>query len=313
MKAEDIRRILIIGAGTMGQQIATQFALYDCDIVVYDIKEEFLEKARTGIRKMARGVASYQGIAPEKVESILERITFTTVPEDAARDIDLISESVPEDPELKGKIFSRFNKLCPPDAIFTTNTSTLLPSIFAEATGRPDRFLALHFHDVRTSTIVDIMPHPATSPETVEIVQAFAERTGLNVILMKKENYGYVFNFLLMAFFQQAQTLVSKGIATPDDVDRAWMGVTMSPMGPFAMMDSVGLDTVWKITDLWAKWTNNRGSQKNADFLKQYVDRGELGQKTRKGFYNYPNPAFAQPGFVAKHKGEKSKSSLTIE
>ena len=312
MKAEDIKRILVIGAGTMGQQIATQFALYDCDVVVYDIKEEFLEKARTGITKMACGVASYQEIAQEKALAIMDRITFTTVPEEAARDIDLVSESVPEDPELKGKIFSTFNNLCPHDTIFTTNTSTLLPSMFAEATGRPDRFLALHFHDVRISTIVDIMPHPGTSPETVELVEAFADRTGLNVILMQKENYGYVFNYVLMAFFQQAQTLASKGIATPQDVDRAWMGVTMSPMGPFAMMDSVGIDTVWKITDLWAKWTNNRGSQKNADYLKQYVDRGELGQKTHKGFYTYPHPAFAQPGFAAKHKKGK-KSNLSIE
>ena len=300
MKTKDIKRILIIGAGTMGQQIATQFALYDCDIVLYDIKQEFLDNAMKRIKKIARTIAAYQGISAEEADAAVNRITTTTVPEEAAKDIDLISESVPEDPKLKGKVFAQFNALCPPKTIFTTNTSTLLPSMFAEATGRPEKLVALHFHDLRTSTIVDIMPHAGTSQETVDLVEAFAQRTGLNVILMQKESYGYVFNFLLMSFFQQAQTLASKGIAKPEDIDRAWMGVTKSPMGPFAMMDSVGLDTVWKVTDFWANFNNDNGSKKNAEFLKQYVDRGELGQKSKRGFYTYPNPAYFQPDFVTK-------------
>lgn len=308
MKAEDIKKVLIIGAGTMGRQIATQFALYDCDVVVYDIKEEFLEKAKKAIVKMAPGVAASQGVAPEKAAAITERISFTTDPETAAQGVHLVSESVPEDPELKGKVFATFNKLCPPDTIFTTNTSSLLPSMFADATGRPDKLLALHFHDIRITTIVDLMPHAGTLPETVEAVKGFSERTGLNIILMQKESFGYVFNYILMSFFQQAQTLASKGIATPADIDRAWMGVTKSPMGPFAMMDSVGLDTVWKITEFWAMRNNSKGALKNAEYMKQYVDRGELGQKTRKGFYTYPNPAFIQPDFIAGHgKQEKPK------
>jgi 3-hydroxybutyryl-CoA dehydrogenase len=301
MKAEDIKKVLIIGGGTMGRQIATQFALYDCEVVVYDIQEEILAQAKKGIQRMAPSVAAHQGIATEKAQSIMEKITFTTRPEEAAQGVQIVSESVPEDPELKGKVFAQFDKLCSPDTIFTTNTSTLIPSMFAEATGRPDKLIALHFHDVRVSTIVDIMPHAGTSEQTIETVKAFAEKTGLNVIMMHKESFGYVFNYILMAFFQQAQTLASKGIATPEDVDRAWMGITKSPLGPFAMMDMVGLDTVWKITEYWAKLKNDKSALKNAEYMKLYVDRGELGQKTRKGFYTYPNPAFAQPDFVAGH------------
>lgn len=309
MEAEDIKKVLIIGGGTMGCQIATQFALYDCEVTVYDIQEEILAKAQKIVQKLAPVVAAYQGIAPEKVQSILERVIFTTNPEEAAKGAQIVSESVPEDPELKGRVFAQFHKLCPPDTIFTTNTSTLLPSMFAHAVGRPDKLVALHFHDIRISTIVDIMPHPGTSEKTMETVKTFAEKTGLNVIMMHKESFGYVFNFILMAFFQQAQTLASKGIASPQDVDRAWMGVTRSPLGPFAMMDMVGLDTVWKITEYWAKLRNDKGALKNADFMKQYVDRGELGQKSKKGFYAYPNPAFAEPNFVAGHSSPQARIS----
>ena len=307
MKAEDINRVLIIGAGNMGQQIATQFALHGCDVVMYDIKEELLEKATQRIGRMAGRIAAYQGISTEKAAAAVNRITMTTVAEVAARGIDLVSESVPEDPELKGRVFALFNKFCPPETIFTTNTSTLLPSLFAEATGRPAKLLALHFHDLRTNIVVDIMPHPGTDDEVVHVVQGFAKRMGLIDILLKHESSGYVFNAMLRAFLESAQTLAANNTASIEDIDRAWMGVMNMPIGPFGLMDSIGIDTAWKVTAYWAKQTSDAQLQKNADFLKQYVDRGELGQKTRQGFYIYPQPAYTQPGFIAGHPQSDKK------
>lgn len=305
MNAEDVKRILIAGAGTMGQQIALHFALQGCEVVMYDIEEAALKRALSRVRKMADGLVQHQQITHAEADAALGRITATTHAAEAAVNIDLISESVPEDPALKGQVFSMFHQLCPRHTVFTTNTSTLLPSLFARATGRPDQFLALHFHDLRVTRIVDIMPHPETDEATVHLVRAFAERMGLIPIMLKKESSGYVFNAMFGTLLQAAQTLAAKDVASIEDIDRAWMGVTAMPIGPFGMMDSVGLDTVWKITDYWAKRNGDPQSAMNAAFLKRYVDQGELGQKSGKGFYSYPHPRFTRPGFV--------RESLDIE
>jgi 3-hydroxybutyryl-CoA dehydrogenase len=301
MKVDDIKNVLIVGAGTMGQQIGFQFAMYDSNVIMYDIKEEFLIKAMERIKRIAAGFIESGQLTQEKADAAMARIKTTVNMPDAAKNADLVSESVPEDPELKGKIFSQLNTLCPARTIFTSNTSTLLPSMYAQATGRPEKFLAFHFHDIRVTNLVDVMPHPGTSPEIVEMVREFAQRAGLLPIVLKKENSGYVFNYMLSALFGAAQTLGARGVASVEDIDRAWMNVTHMLMGPFGVMDSVGIDTVWKITDYWAKNLKDKQMLSNAEFMKKYVDRGELGQKTGKGFYSYPNPAFASKDFL---KGE---------
>ena len=171
--------------------------------------------------------------------------------------------------------------------------------MFAGATGRPEKLAALHFHDVRISTIVDVMPHPGTAQETMELVRDFAVRIGQTPIVMERESPGYVFNFMLSNLFQSAQTLAANGVASVEDVDRSWMGVTHMVTGPFGIMDSVGLDTVWKITNYWAQALKNPQQLKNAAFMKEYVDRGHLGEKTGRGFYTYPKPRFRDPDFIA--------------
>ncbi|MDO9109839.1 MAG: 3-hydroxyacyl-CoA dehydrogenase NAD-binding domain-containing protein, partial [Desulfatirhabdiaceae bacterium] len=215
-----------------------------------------------------------------------------------AKDVDFVSESVPEDPGLKARVFSQFNQLCPAHAIFTTNTSTLIPSMFAEATGRPDRFAAFHFHDIRVTNIVDIMPHSGTSAKTLALIQSFAARIGQVAILLNKENFGYVFNAMLTEVFKAAQTLAAGGVAEVEDIDRTWMGIMHTPVGPFGMMDSIGLDTVWKVTDYWARKLKDPQTLANAAFMKGYVDAGRLGTKCGQGFYRYPGPAYASPQFL---------------
>jgi 3-hydroxybutyryl-CoA dehydrogenase len=171
--------------------------------------------------------------------------------------------------------------------------------MFAAATGRPDRFAALHFHPpVWSSNVVDVMPHPGTSPETTELLLAFARSIGQIPIFLRRENYGYVFNAMYTALNDAAMALVANGITSIQDVDRAWMGVMHMPIGPFGMLDGVGLDTVWDISDYWARQTSDPQRRSNADFVKGYVDRGCLGVKSGEGFYRYPDPAWAGPGFV---------------
>jgi 3-hydroxybutyryl-CoA dehydrogenase len=298
MKVDDIKNVLIAGSGTMGQQIGFQCALYNCNVVFYDINNEMLKKAMERIKRIAARMTREGRITAEQADAAISRIRTTDDMADAARDADIVSESVPEDPVLKGKVFGQLNTLCPERTIFTTNTSTLLPSIFAGETGRPEKFLAFHFHDIRMTNVVDVMPHPGTSPEYVKLVTEYAEKTGLAPIVLHQESTGYVFNFMFSGLFESALTLASNDVASVEDIDRVWMGIMRMMIGPFGLMDSVGLDTVWHVNNYWAQTTQDKQKIKNANFVKKYVDRGELGQKTRKGFYTYPNAAFTSPDFL---------------
>lgn len=298
MRIEDIRCVFIVGAGTMGQQIGLQCAMHGYEVVVYDIAPEALKAANAQIKAYAAQLVNQMRLTRSELDATLARISFTTNPEDADR-ADLLSESVPEDPALKAKVFAQFDELCPPHTIFTTNTSSLIPSMFADATGRPAQFAALHFHTyVWDSNVVDIMPHAGTSPETVELLYAFARRIGQIPIVLNKENYGYVFNAMLNALNTAAVKLAVDDVASVEDIDRAWMGVMKMPTGPFGILDVVGLKTVWDIVQFWATTLNDPQLQANANFLKQYVDKDWLGVKTGRGFYTYPDPAYARPGFL---------------
>jgi len=306
MNVEDIKRVLILGAGTMGQQIGLQCAMYGYDVVYYDLSQEILDSALKRIAKLGSWYVSSGLLTEEKLRHALAKISATPDPAKAAQDVDFISESVPEDPELKGKVFGQFNKLCPERTIFTTNTSMLVPSMFAEATGRPGKLVALHFHDLRANNIADLMPHPGTAPEVTQLVHDFAVSIGQIVIVLHRENSGYVFNTMLSSLFSSALTLASRNVAAIEDIDRSWMGVMHTSMGPFGIMDQIGLSTVWTITDYWAKKTGDAQAQANADFLKQYVDKGHLGFKTNQGLYSYPNPAFQDQMFLSERdRGKK--------
>lgn len=290
MDAADIRRVLVVGAGTMGQQIALQCATHGFEVVLLDESAGALDAAATRLDGLARHVADDTAFAGVDVAAAVARIVRTTDVAVAAADPDLVSESVPEDPELKGRVFAELDRHCPERTIFATNTSSLLPSMFADATGRPDRFAALHFHQpVWSATIVDVMPHPGTSGPTVTTLLGFAERIGQVPIRLHRESPGYVFNAMYNALNGAAITLAANGVASIEDVDLAWTTVTKMPNGPFAMLDHVGIDTAWHITDYWARATGDAQLARNAAFLKGYLDQGRAGTKTGKGFYDYPD------------------------
>jgi 3-hydroxybutyryl-CoA dehydrogenase len=299
MEIEDVRRIAVVGAGTMGQQIAFQCAGHGYDVVVYDVDPAALEAASARIDGYADGLEAGGVISSELRASARARITLTSDPSTAAENADLLSEAVPEDPKLKGRVLAEWGAACPPRTIFMTNTSTLVPSQFAKSSGRPDRLLALHFHlPVWINNLADVMPHAGTTPEVTELVVAFARRIGQVPIELRREYNGYVFNSMYAALNRAAITLAQQGVASIEDIDRAWMHVTKAPVGPLGALDAVGLDTVWTITDYWARELGDEQLKANATFLKAYLDRGDLGVKSGRGFYSYPNPAYAQPGFI---------------
>jgi len=283
----------------MGQRIGLQCARYGYSVTLYDISPDALESAAIRVRAYADQLVVDERMTREEADATLGRIVAINDLEEAAAEADLLSESVPENPELKRKVFAQLSGLCPSRTIFTTNTSTLLPSMFAEATGRPAQFAALHFHGLPWgSNVVDIMPHPGTSSETIELLYAFAERIGQIPIVLKKESHRYVFNAMFDGLLGAALTLVRTRIASVEDIDRAWMGCMKMPRGPFGMLDGVGLDTAWEISQYWAKELDDPERQAIADFLREYVDKGWLGIKSGRGFYSYPDPAYRDPGFL---------------
>lgn len=300
MLVDEVRRVVVVGAGTMGQQIGFQCAGHGFEVVLYDIEPAALESARQRIAAYAEGLVAGGVIAPDLRDKAQARITMTTDRSVAAADADLISEAVPENPTLKGQVLAEFDSLCPSRTIFATNTSTLLPSQFAKATGRADRVIALHFHlPVWINNLADVMPHAGTAPEVTELVHQFTRRIGQVPIVLRREHNGYVFNAMYAALNREAITMAEQDVASIEDIDRAWMHVTKLPSGPFGALDAVGLDTAWEITDYWARQLPSDDQlRRNAEFLKRYIDRGELGVKSGKGFYSYPDPTFARPGFA---------------
>jgi 3-hydroxybutyryl-CoA dehydrogenase len=300
MHIDDIHHVLVVGTGTMGQKIALQCARFGYEVVAYDSFAKSLDTAKAKIPNYAAELVAQHLMTDEEATAALSRIAYTTNPEEGAQ-ADLISESVIEDPELKGKVFSQFNSICPEDTLFTTNTSTLLPSRFAAATGRPDKFAALHFYGVWIKNLADIMPHPGTSSETLALLVAFAKRIGQVPTVLKKEYPGYIGNTLLGALNSIALKMVfTDQVASIEDVDRAFMLLEGTPIGPFGWLDYNGLDTIWHVMESGAKTSGDPGAQAFADlFKREYIDKGWLGVKSGKGFYSYPNPAYEQPNFLS--------------
>jgi 3-hydroxybutyryl-CoA dehydrogenase len=296
----DIRRVLVVGSGTMGMEIGFQCALYGCQVALADADPAALASLHDRARAYGQDIVAAGFLDAAGLEGTLARMTTVSTAIDGAADTDLVIECVPEDPALKGHVFAELHPACPPRTIFATNTSTLLPSMFAGATGRPDRLAAFHFHlPVWRSNVVDVMPHAGTDPEVADTLVTFARRIGQVPIRLERESHGYVFNAIYGAVNRESMTLVANGVASVEDVDRAWMGIFKMPIGPFGMLDDVGLDTVWHITDFWARTLGDDQLRRNADLLRGYLDRGRLGRKSGAGFYDYPEPAYARPGFVA--------------
>ena len=281
-----IANVCILGAGTLGTRIALQAALSGFQVKIYDINAEAFVSSKKVMSKILRSLSL--------TDEIIAKINFTTDPAEAVADADIISESVTEELPLKRQVWTQFSALAPAKTIFTTNTSYLLPSMLVDCVDRPALFCAFHFHDVFYSKVVDIMPHPGTSEEVITLLEDFGRALLQVPVIVRKENPGYVFNFMLMAVIGAAGKLRTKEVASIEDIDKSWMVNFHMSMGPFGILDSIGLDTAWHVTHN----QQDAGSQAFAALLKTYIDAGKLGEKTGEGFYTYPAPAYKDPDFI---------------
>lgn len=294
LKLTDIKKVLIIGSGTMGLRIGLQCALKGMDVTMYDINEDALKKALGVQDKLMASMIKEDRIGQSAAEGAKKRIAITTDAEKAADGVDFVSESVLEDRTVKTKTFKQFAPLLPKHTVITTNTSYMLPSWFARDSGNPARFCAFHFHDVFLANVVDIMPHAGTEDWVVELLKALGKKLDQVPIVVKKESHGYIFNAILGVILGASGALVIDGVASVEDVDRAWMGNWKTSIGPFGILDTIGLDTAWHVTKAY----KDEKSIRFAKWLKEFVDQGKLGVKTGEGFYKYPNPAFKKKGFL---------------
>ena len=295
---KDIRKVLILGSGTMGLRIGLQSALSGYQTVIYDIQEKAFASAKKIQESILSQLLEKKIISGSAAEAARQLISFTLNAEEAARDADFVSESVLEEINVKKEVWSKFAPLLPPKAILTTNTSYLLPSMFATETGRPERFCAFHFHDVFLANVVDVMPHAGTEPWVADLLMEMGKKLNQTPVLVKKESPGYIFNAMLVALIGAAGALVTFDVASIEDVDRSWMGNFKMPSGPFGILDAIGLDTAWHVTNALP----DAKSKKFAALLKTYVHAGKLGQKSGEGFYTYPNPGFVQKDFINKQE-----------
>ncbi len=282
-----MKNITVLGTGVLGSQIAFQTAFHGFDVVAYDIDQAALDRAAERFEGLAsRYVADgVENAADGGAQSAIERIRLTSDLEDAAASADLVIEAVPENLELKQSIYRTLAEAAPATTIFATNSSTLLPSALAESTGRPDRFLALHFaNEIWSHNTAEVMGAPATAPAVYDAVVEFATQIGMVPIQIKKEKAGYLLNSLLVPFLQAGAELLVDGIAEPEDIDATWRIGTGAPAGPFEIYDIVGLTTAYNISRM-----GGEKQQRFADLLKeQYIDKGKLGVATGEGFYTYP-------------------------
>jgi 3-hydroxybutyryl-CoA dehydrogenase len=282
-----LTNITVLGTGVLGSQIAFQTAFSGFEVVAWDVDETALEAARVRFRKLADRYIheDFDGAAGGKAEDAQGRLRYTADLADAVKDADLVVEAVPEQLELKRDIYARMEAVAPEKTIFATNSSTLLPSKLMDATGRPDRFLALHFaNEIWKFNVGEVMGTTETSPAAYETVVEFARDIGMVPIEIKKEKAGYVLNSLLVPFLNAAGELLVDGIADPETIDKTWRIATGAPSGPFQIYDVIGLMTPYNV----AMADPRPKSQAFAKLLKEeYIDKGKLGVATGEGFYKY--------------------------
>ena len=295
-----IINVVVAGGGTLGSQIAWQTAFKGFNVVVYDAFDKGLEASKAFHKQFADLFKTTRGVSDKEIEQTLSRLSYTTDLVAAVKDADILSESVPENPDIKKEFYRALSKVAPKKTIFTTNSSTTLPSEYAKETGRPDKFLALHFaNGIWDANVGEVMGHPGTDPIIFDRVVEFAREIGMVPIPIHKEQNGYVLNSLLVPLLSAAANLLITGVSDVESIDKTWMISTGVKMGPFGIMDIVGMQTMYNIDKLWGEKLGDQSMLNRAKFIKEnYIDKGKMGMSTGEGFYKYPDPAYENPDFL---------------
>lgn len=312
-----MKNIVIMGGGVLGSQIAFQTAFCDYNVTVWLRSEGSIERTKSklelvknsyidAINLMAmpegksfnnwcRGIADVDNFNKDelinKVMGLSDKIKLELDMKKALEDADLVIESMAEDFEAKKDLYLKMAPLLPEKTIVVTNSSTMLPSKLAKYTGRPDKFLALHFaNSIWKNNTAEVMVQPKTEEEYFNEVMEFAKGIRMIALPLKKEKSGYLLNSMLIPLLFSGMDLYVNGVSDFESIDKAWLLGTGAPKGPFQILDTVGLETAYKIVEMYLKVPsflapyNFKGMAK---VLKEYIDAGKLGKASGEGFYKY--------------------------
>ena len=316
------KKVVILGGGVLGTQIGLISAYYGYDVTFWLRSEssigrtqpkldryaalmlEDLEKAKGLIGNPMGGflyprglIRSWDGITAEAIDQLIaqgkERFEKNVAIEldlaKAVADAYLVIEAMSEDPKAKIGMYEQVRDLLPEETILCTNSSTLLPSMFAEHTGRPAKYCALHFaNTIWKNNTGEVMGHPGTDPAVYDEVVKFAASIGMVPLQLHKEQPGYILNSMLVPFLSAAQALWANEVADPETIDLTWKLATGAPAGPFAILDIVGLQTAYNINQMKPNaQVEGTLEYRMGQLLKEKIDRGETGVNAGKGFYTY--------------------------
>jgi 3-hydroxybutyryl-CoA dehydrogenase len=288
-----IQKVGVVGCGLMGSGIAQVAAQAGCEVVVREVSPEVVEKGLKSIEKNLQRMVEKGSLSEVESSHTRSRLRGTTSL-DELRDVDLVIEAIIEQVPAKKELFGALDKLCPARTIFASNTSSISITEMATATRRPDRFLGLHFFNpVPVMKLVEVIRTISTDPKVFDEIVAFAERLGKTPV-RTGDHTGFIVNRLLVPYLLDAIRALEEGVASIEDIDKSMKLGCGHPMGPFALLDFVGLDTTYYIANVMFDEFKERHFAP-PPLLKRMVLAGWNGRKAGRGFYDYTDPRNPKP------------------
>jgi 3-hydroxybutyryl-CoA dehydrogenase len=291
-------KVCVVGSGYLGTQIGVLCARHGYAVSMQDISAEALRASEKAVGEYVQQWMVAGDISELDGDNIKQRISYTVDLVDAVQGAGIVVEAVVERLDVKRDVFKRLDELCAPSVLLATNSSSIKVSHIEDATQHPGRLLNMHFYSYPwRRRILELMRGTHTTDEAMEAARQFSRSIGVRPLMVLKESTGFIFNRVWRAIKKECLRVVDEGVASFEDVDRAWMSLYGTGIGPFGMMDRVGLDVVRDI-ELIYYGESGDPSDKPPKVLLDKIDRGELGVKTGKGFYTYPNPDYRKPGWL---------------
>ena len=294
----NFKNVTVAGSGVFGYQIAFQTAFHGFKVSIYDINDDVLAKVKAKFFELSECYKHDLNATQEQLDNTFNNLSYCSNLAEAVKDADLVIEAVPEDVGIKTEFYKQLSQVAPEKTIFATNTSTMLPSQFKDLTGRPEKFVALHFaNKIWVNNMAEIMGHAETDKKVFDNLVEFAKAIGMLALPIYKEQPGHLLNSMLVPFLISATELWVKEVSDPEMIDKAWMKSFGSPLGPFAILDIIGINTVYNVAKLNVDTNPNMApllEKLDAEFIRP----GHLGMFSGKGFYNYPNPAYESANFL---------------
>jgi len=291
-------RVSSVGSGFLGTQIGVLSARSGYTVSMQDVSSDALSGSEKAVDGYLQEWLAAGDITEPDGDDIKQRMSYTVDLTEAVQGAGMVIEAVVERLDVKREVFKKLDVLCDPGVVLATNSSSIKVSLIEGATRHPERVLNMHFYGQPwRRRILELMRGTKTTDEALEVAKVFSYSIGVKPLIVLKESTGFIFNRVWRAIKKESLTVVDEGVASFEDVDRAWMSLYDTDMGPFGLMDRVGLDVVRDIEMVYYRESEDP-RDKPPGILLDRISRGELGVKTGKGFYTYPNPEYMVPGWL---------------